>query len=96
MKETVRREVRAEGEDLEELLVAFLGELLYLHDAEGLLFRRARVLEGPDRQVRAEVLGEPFDPGRHRIERQIKAVTYHGLRVQKTRGAWRATVILDI
>ena len=96
VEERESRTVAAEGADLEELLVAFLGELLFLHDADDFLVRRTEIRSGPDVRVEAEVFGEPFDGERHRIERQIKAVTYHALFVREEGDAWRARVILDI
>ena len=98
-EERERRTIRAEGEDLEVMLVDFLRELLYLHDAEGFVVQRTVILAGPegaDGRVSAEVFGEPFDPERHRVARQIKAVTYHGLRVCQDADGWQARVILDI
>jgi SHS2 domain-containing protein len=96
LEERARRVVRAEGADLEELFIAYLGELLYLHHGEGFLLRRVEIRQGPDDRVEAEAFGEPFDPHRHRIEREIKAVTYHGVLVEEEDGTWRGRVILDI
>jgi SHS2 domain-containing protein len=96
VEESDRRQIEAEGHDLEELLVAFLGEVLFLHDTEGFLVRRAAVLAGPARKVKADLFGEEYDPGRHAILREIKAVTYHGIRVRESAGVWEARVILDI
>ena len=99
VEEREHRTITAEAADLEELLVDFLRELLYLHDAEGFLVRRTELRSGPDpegRTVSAEVFGEPFDAARHRIARQIKAVTYHGLLVEECEDGWQARVILDI
>ena len=44
----------------------------------------------------AEVMGEVYDPARHELYREFKAVTYHDLRVEKTGGIWRARVIFDV
>ena len=89
-------EIHVEAADREELLVAFLGEILFLHEVEDRLFRRVEVISEPDRTVTARLFGETFDPGRHIIRRQIKAVTYHGLVVEPTDSGWRARIILDI
>ena len=96
VEERLHREVEVEGLDLEETLVAFLGELLYIHEVEDLVFRRVEVRSGPTPSLRAAAFGEKFDPERHRILRQIKAVTYHALRVEHTGESWQGQVILDI
>jgi SHS2 domain-containing protein len=96
VEERARRIVQADGADLEELLIAYLGELLYLHHGEGMLLRRVEIRDGPSDRVEAVAFGEFFDPARHRIEREIKAVTYHGVLVEEEGGTWRCRVILDI
>ncbi len=82
--------------DREDLLVRFLGELLFLHDARDWLFREAKILTLTDDTVEAEALGEPFDAERHVIERQVKAVTYHHLLLSEDRDGWSARLVLDL
>lgn len=86
----------AESADEADLLVRYLSELLFLHDARGWVFRGARnvVLRGTG--VEAEALGESFDPVRHAITRQVKAVTYHRARVARDEGGWVAELVLDL
>ena len=40
--------------------------------------------------------GEPLDRERHQLEHEVKAITYHGLRVEQTPDGWLAEVIVDI
>lgn len=92
-----RVEVRIEdAADAEDLLVRYLSELLYLHEAQGWLFREAQVLEAEPLRLVAEVGGERFDPGRHAIARQVKAVTYHDLRVSEDAQGFTARLVLDL
>lgn len=90
------REVRAEGRDDAELVVAFLTELLELQNVDGFLARKIEVERspGPPRSVTARLHGEPFDPDRHRPRTEVKAITYHDLLFDPARG--RARVIVDI
>jgi len=46
--------------------------------------------------LRARVAGEPIDPARHPIVREIKAVTYHGLAVDRVAGGFSAQVVFDV
>jgi len=90
------RRIDVAGCGREELLVRWLSEILYLHEAEGFLacgFRAESI--GEDRVI-GVVAGEPYDPSRHTILAQIKAVTYHQIQVAQDSGAWRARVILDV
>lgn len=95
------RQIVVEAPDREILLVRWLRELLYLHDAERWLFSRFDVLTGesPDggRCLRGLAWGERFDPARHRLRTELKAVTYHQIAVRRDPGGiWRARVIFDI
>lgn len=83
--------------DYAGLLVDWLSELVYLFDAEHLIFRRFEVEWVSDEGVRATAFGEPVDPQRHVLGTGIKAVTYHALEVaQQLDGTWRAQVIVDV
>jgi SHS2 domain-containing protein len=89
--------IRVEGAvDAEDLLVRYLSELLYLHDTAGWLFRGAEVVEVGAAALVAHALGEAFDPARHEIQREVKAVTYHQLLLSEDREGWSARVVLDL
>ena len=77
------------------LLVDWLTELLYV-------FERERVVLG-DFAVRLDGLslsatasGRPLDSRVDRLSHEVKAVTYHGLRLEQVPQGWLAEVILDI
>ena len=94
--------ILAEGRDRESLLVNWLNELLYRFDTEGRLFREFKVTalgERPDcGGCSLEVLarGETFDPLRHPLKVQVKAITYHQILFEKTLEGWHARVYVDI
>jgi SHS2 domain-containing protein len=84
------------GYDIEELLVNWLSELLYLLEGQSFL-PAAVIVEAATRQeLRARVLGETYDPDRHRLAREIKAVTYHQLQVEEEDGWWRVRIYVDL
>ena len=95
VQERLSRTVEATAPDREALLVAWLNELIYLFETQGLLFRRCRIQHLEDTALSAECTGEPFDPARHTIRCGVKAATYHLLEVRGN-GRWRARVLLDI
>lgn len=84
------------GADREELLVAWLGELVYLFEVHHLLPAAFVIEEAGPTRLRARIRGEPLDPRRHPVEREVKAVTYHRIRVEQADGNWRARVYLDL
>lgn len=95
VRATVKREVQVSAGDLESLLVAWLNELLYLCDAEGLIFKRFDITHLEPQCLTAQVYGEKIDPARHRLKTAVKAATYHALKVEKGDG-YRAQVIFDL
>ena len=92
----VSLEVSVTAADLEELLVRWLSELLYLYDTRGLLLYRFEVVEVSAGRLRARVEGERPDPLRHRVKTEIKAVTYHQVTVKRDGDSWRARVVFDV
>jgi SHS2 domain-containing protein len=88
-------DVSLRGDELGYLLFDWLNELLYRFDTEHLLFGEFEVrIENQDLQ--ASAWGEPLDPSRHSLAHEVKAITYHGLRVEKEKDGWLAEVIVDI
>jgi SHS2 domain-containing protein len=79
----------------EELLVVFLNELLYLWDTEKFIPRTfSVVMEGG--RLEADITGETFDPDKHSVYKEVKAVTYHKFTIQQEGDLLKATVFLDI
>ena len=94
--EFIEKRVAVDGEDLDQLMVVWLGELLYLYDTERLLFKRFEVEEIGERRLIATVYGEELNEGHHTIKTEIKAVTYHQIQVRQEEGRWIARVIFDL
>jgi SHS2 domain-containing protein len=88
-------EVQLSGSDREYLLFDWLKELLYRFDAEHLLFSRFQVHVHDD-GLTGSAWGEPLDRSRHELAHEVKAITYHGLRVEQTPDGWVAEIIVDI
>jgi SHS2 domain-containing protein len=89
------REIEVTADDKEALLVAWLNELLYLFDVEHVIFNGFEVMNLEERRLRANAYGEKFDPLRHVLKTQVKAATYHMLKVEKGNG-FRAQIIFDV
>ncbi len=93
-----KRELKVEGDELDLLLHDFLSELLFLFETETLLFSEydIEVVGDGGFILKATVWGEVYDPGRHMLKTEIKAVTLHDLYVKKIKGRWVAQVLCDI
>jgi SHS2 domain-containing protein len=90
-----RVDVRLPPDDREYLLFDWLKALLYHFDADHLLLSRFEVHVGDDGLTGA-AWGETLDRARHELAHEVKAITYHGLRVERTADGWLAEVIVDI
>ena len=88
-------EIRLPSEETEYLLFDWLKSLLYHFDVEHMLFGRfeAKVHE---HGLLGTAWGEPIDRARHVLDHEVKAITYHGLKVEQTGDGWLAEVIVDI
>ncbi len=84
-----------EGTELDYLLFDWLNELLYAFESQRLLLVAFDV-HVTETGLAATVAGEPWEPGRHRLEHEVKAITYHALSVVRQGDGWLAEVILDI
>jgi SHS2 domain-containing protein len=98
---TCRKTIERRAPDLPSLLFDWLSDIVYLKDAEGLLFKDATVAVQPDQSdgswvLRATLAGEPIDPTRHELRADVKAVTKHLFEVRQDGRCWVARVVLDI
>lgn len=91
-----QREVRAQADSEDALLVAWINECLYVHEIEGFVASRVEVdVLGPG-VVHGFLVGEAFDPSRHRPGTIVKAATFHGVRVTRTPGRVETSIVVDI
>ena len=89
-------EISVSSTDTDALVVDWLNELLYRHEAEGFLPQRFHVsVDEGDTSLVAQCVGEQVDPARHDLRAPVKAATYHGLDVSHD-GEWRIHVLLDV
>ena len=90
------REVRAQADGPEALLVAWVDECLYVHEIEGFVVRSVELTTCTDTLAHGLLHGEPVDPGRHRLGTIVKGATYHRTSVVPTAEGWDVRVIVDV
>ena len=93
VRRTVR--IRAREGDLENMMVRWLTELLFVFESERLLLSRFDVSKLTSDALEADVVGERFDRDRHPVKLEIKAATYHDMVVDERDGLWFVRVIFD-
>jgi SHS2 domain-containing protein len=85
------------GSGSEELLFHFLRWIHFLIFAENFLVRRAEgKIDTAGNTCRAVAWGESYEEGRHIFKTEVKAVTYHNLRIERRGEGYRAIFILDV
>ena len=98
LKENFYDKIKLEADNLEGLLFAWLNELLYISETKLVILNKFQIKELSDYRIKVEVEGAKISPPSVKIEKEIKAVTYHRLEIKKDEesGLWRAQVIFDI
>lgn len=91
-----KKRIVIEGSDRPDLMVNWLREILYLWTGEECFVQSVHIESIAEKQLKARVWVDPFSPERHKLISEIKAVTYHQVRVYKTFSRWEANVIFDI
>jgi SHS2 domain-containing protein len=89
---TVEHTVELEADDVEMLLVTWLGELLYLGERDGCVFTDFDMLEVTPTRLRAVARGGPVWDHRH----HIKAVTFSDLEIVHTDEEYETTIVFDV
>lgn len=99
--QTWRHSVDLNEADIPALLFEWLGRLVYLKDAHGVVFHRASMSieqhpEGSSWQLYAEVVGALVDPATQDLRSDVKGVTKHLYSVRQRGAGWKARVVLDV
>jgi SHS2 domain-containing protein len=88
----IARAVDVEGIDAETLLVNWLNELLFLQDRYHEAYYRFKIDTLDSQRLHANIGGLP----NRKIEKLIKAATFHNLKIERTAEGWQATVVVDV
>jgi len=95
VEEALHRDIELTAPDIESLLVEWLNELIYLFDAERIIFKRFDIINLNSTQLKARSYGERVDSSKHKLKTGVKAATYHMLKVDKANGC-KVQVLFDI
>jgi len=84
------------GDDTTDLLVRWLGEILYLFEGDSLLVTDVVIENMTPIRVDALLWTLPLNETSHEFITDIKAVTYHRANVIAKEDYWEACVIFDV
>ena len=82
------------SDDIDELFINWLNELLSLSATRGLIFEKLKIIRLTENEIEAQAYGSGSEA--FRLKKEIKAATYHGLRIKKKGNRFYAEVIFDI
>lgn len=88
--------LNVEGSDPADLLINFLREVLYLFNGEALIIGKCEITMCGNKKLDARLLLEPYNKKKNVLKTEIKAVTYHGLSVERIKNGWKARIIFDV
>ena len=86
--------VEEDAADLEELFINWLNELLSLSATKELIFPAFEIKKLDKKNLKAIAMGENIN--KYKVNREIKAATYHALEIKKSGSVWLAKVIFDV
>ncbi len=91
--------IEIEGDNVEDLLYNWLNELIYLFETLNCFFKDFQI-EIKRRKgkyfLKGVIRGEKVNLKKHEIGNEVKAITYHNFKVEKTGQKYVANVLLDI
>jgi SHS2 domain-containing protein len=90
------RKINLKAADVEQLLVKWLTEILYLYDGKKFVGAQFQISELSPQKLSATVLGERFSEEKHATRLDVKAITYHQLLLEESEEGARVRVFLDI
>ena len=106
VKPSLKLKVSADGNDPESLLVNWLNELIYLAAVKKMVFSEfavkkygqpgGKVAKKVRYSISAEIRGEKLAAFGKRLNYEIKAATYHQLKIKKISSGCEAGIIFDI
>jgi len=96
LKPTTSIKVDLTADNAEELLIAWLDEILYRFYTKKIIFCDFNITELTEKKISAEVLGRPIGNKKSRLNTEIKAATYHDLKIEKENGSYKVQIVFDV
>jgi SHS2 domain-containing protein len=87
----IERQLTVHAIDAESILVGFLQELLFIEETEGISFQEFDLHLQPE-ELTARLTGAKITS----ISKEIKAVTFHNLKIETTPYGLEARIVFDV
>lgn len=99
VKEKEKRSIKINAKNIEDLLYDFLSEILFLKDTYSIIFKKSKIKiqkKGKKYHLNAELYGEKIDRERHELGNDIKAITLHMFKIEKTKKGYKGMIVVDV
>jgi len=98
IKEKEKKTIKLSAENIEDLLFDFLSEILFLKDAYSIIFKKStiKIKKNKKYSLNAQLIGEKIDRDKHELRNDIKAITLHMFKVEKTKKGYKSLVVVDV
>jgi SHS2 domain-containing protein len=94
-KNKTTKEISLSSENIDNLLVEFLSEILFLSETERFVVSSCSV-SVLGLSLHAQLTGEKFSQERHGMGTEVKGISYSGASVQKIAGGYQVDILLDV
>jgi len=97
--EKQKKIIKINSDKIEDLLYDFLSEILFLKDTYSIIFKKSKVKiskKGKKHYLHAELFGEKIDRNKHELRNDIKAITLHMFKIEKTKDGFKDLVVVDV
>lgn len=94
IKKEKKIKITQEAENLDELFINWLNEILSLSSAKELIFSDFKISKLTENNLEATLVGS--DMSNYKVSTEIKAATYHDLKLERIDSGWLTEVILDV
>lgn len=93
-KKQKKIKLKQQADNLEELFINWLNELLSLSAVKKIIFTDYQIHQLEKNSLEAILIGQEMKD--FKINTEVKAATYHQLKIEKTDSGWQAEVIFDV
>jgi SHS2 domain-containing protein len=95
IKQKIKKEIQISSENHQDLLYNFLSELVFIKDSEQLIFSKVKV-KIEENKLSAILYGDKIDYEKQELRNDIKAITFHLFKLEKTDKGFTARIVVDI
>jgi len=96
LKTSTAVKIKSEAANYEELLINWLDDLLYNFYTKDIIFSEFSIDELDDKHINAEAKGRHIGDKKSRLKTEIKAATFHELKIKESKSGYEVQIIFDV